>query len=1447
MAVNEVQLTISVGDNGSLGVVAKKADAAAKATGRLTKQTGQLGRTSTTTYREMQGTAGTSSNLTKNFAKQAQGIQGGLVPAYATLAANVFAITAAFGALQRAAQVEQLAAGFTFLGNTAGRTATLVAENLTKITEGALSMEQALRAASAGFSAGFSTTELERLTQVAKNAAQALGRDVGDATDRLVRGVAKLEPEILDELGIFVRLDSAVEEYAATLGKSATALTEAERRQAFLNKALEQGERKFGQLTGEVDVNPFDKLAASFNNLAKSLFKLVNEGLGPIINFFAENTVALTGALILFGSTVVKQMLPALDQLGERASASADRVAASAILMRDDALANIRVQELSLKKFKTKLPKKNIYNQIRKDIVAGTATNAQLDAGIKAVTRSVAGKSGAIARTSTKNVARIQAEIAALKEELAVLLSIQAARTGGGELFAKADIAETVAISKLYLADSAASITASKNTREAFTLARKGFKEYKKDINAAFSQEKKLSSGIFGKTLTTIKFGFDKAAAAARLFGTAIIGAIPFVGKLVLGVGVLVGALTAYFGRSKEIIAAQKELNAVLETAAEKVKQYDKEVARLEELATANDRLAIQGEIYANTLRLQAGFTTELAAGFEKLTNALVDEELKNPSFFVAIAAFIREGFLTLFEAAMERISGILEGMVIFAKLTGKFLFDILNAFGGLDVITNAAQSVSEAINETTNEMRRNRVISKIYNEALDEGGVMAERLAEKFGGKDGLTKHINALMSGPGGMHTFAQAVAIVRGELTDLAETLTVDSQNIDNLGQSFSELTRSLTKFREAEKGKDKFLTLATEIDARIELLKSIRKSVGEDEQAFRNQVELRIQDGTMDLSAFGISAEEVRKDAIGATTAFRDEFIAISDGMRLIKNRQKALKIEVAFEKAEKAAAEANREMKNILHTMKLFDRTEFAGLDFLNSIEQKHKDINSQLEKETENKALSLAIQFDLETRINRMNQNLNTNNAEQVRILKAEQKERERLFLLANQTLGIETKLAKVRNDINFIKAQEQQNNALLGAITGAQSAADAIGVLTAALSTLDKDETLKDLFKIEDAEGNIISTGLDQRIKAIKGVLGPTIEEMKKLGPEGEVVAIMIEGIFKITDAILLMRDSAVQATMAMSQAIQQAAKDEPEGFAKMLNIAQTTELIARATAVVASGIAALMNTMAAATRNRIAGIDQEIEAEKKRDGKSAESVSRLQQLEKKKDALKRKEFEQKKKAMMAEVVMATAMAIASAAPLLLPPFTGFGIALIAMIASLGAAQLAIISGMTYQGGGASVGGGGTPSKISAGERGSTVDLATSQSSRGEIGFMRGERGMGQAENFRPTGAFTGYRNRAEGGNTGFIVGEQGPELFVPQVPGTIVPNDDMAAGGGTANVTFNINAVDAAGVEDVLLQQRGNLIGMIREASNSYGQTFLEDVDTSVYSPQGAGVSRY
>jgi hypothetical protein len=51
---------------------------------------------------------------------------------------------------------------------------------------------------------------------------------------------------------------------------------------------------------------------------------------------------------------------------------------------------------------------------------------------------------------------------------------------------------------------------------------------------------------------------------------------------------------------------------------------------------------------------------------------------------------------------------------------------------------------------------------------------------------------------------------------------------------------------------------------------------------------------------------------------------------------------------------------------------------------------------------------------------------------------------------------------------------------------------------------------------------------------------------------------------------------------------------------------------------------------------------------------------------------------------------------------------------------------------------------------------------------------------------------------------NKPYIVGEQGPELFIPRSTGTVIPNSALTNGGsgigsGGGTVVYNINAVDA------------------------------------------------
>ena len=71
-------------------------------------------------------------------------------------------------------------------------------------------------------------------------------------------------------------------------------------------------------------------------------------------------------------------------------------------------------------------------------------------------------------------------------------------------------------------------------------------------------------------------------------------------------------------------------------------------------------------------------------------------------------------------------------------------------------------------------------------------------------------------------------------------------------------------------------------------------------------------------------------------------------------------------------------------------------------------------------------------------------------------------------------------------------------------------------------------------------------------------------------------------------------------------------------------------------------------------------------------------------------------------------------------------------------------------------------------------------------------------------------------------------------------------MPNDQMKQS-APVNANISISALDASGVEEILVAQRGNIIGMLREAVNSYGEDFYEDIDTAVYTPSSAGAGKY
>ena len=319
MAKNKVFIDVVVDDQGTTKRVAVNA----KKLGIALDKTGE---SALTADRRMKGASQQSANGTKNFSKMAQGISGGLVPAYATLAAQVFAVSAAFQFLKSASEVKNLIAGQEALGAATGVAYKTITNSIREATDGQISYTEAARAAAIGTAAGLNPTQLDKLGNAAKNASFALGRDLTDSFNRLIRGVTKAEPELLDELGITLRLADATEEYARVLNKPVKELTQLERTQAVANDVLEQAERKFGAIEKIMDPTAasLNQFLVSFESLINSIKVGVVGALTPIFDFLSQRTLSLTAALGLFALPIIKSILPSFDDWKEKSRETFD-------------------------------------------------------------------------------------------------------------------------------------------------------------------------------------------------------------------------------------------------------------------------------------------------------------------------------------------------------------------------------------------------------------------------------------------------------------------------------------------------------------------------------------------------------------------------------------------------------------------------------------------------------------------------------------------------------------------------------------------------------------------------------------------------------------------------------------------------------------------------------------------------------------------------------------------------------------------------------------------------------------------------------------------------------------------------------------------------------------------------------------------------------------------
>ena len=303
---------------------------------------GGLGGNAGRASRALGNTSGSARGATRNFAAMAK--VGGTLPImYAAIASNVFVLQAAFEQLKMGDQLNRLEQFGSIVGAKTGTPVQSLALALQEAAGYAISFEEAMKQASMASAYGFDTQQIKDFGLVARRAAAVLGVDMTDALNRVIKGVSKQEIELLDELGVTIRLNDAYTAYVNKLNAANTGITyninslsTFQKQQAYANAVVAESTKRFGYLDEVLRATPWEQFAAMADSALRKVQQAAAKYLGPTI-------ASITAA---FGPTQASGSLDAataqqasIDQMNVKDSNAAVQNIAAAQKGLDDALA----------------------------------------------------------------------------------------------------------------------------------------------------------------------------------------------------------------------------------------------------------------------------------------------------------------------------------------------------------------------------------------------------------------------------------------------------------------------------------------------------------------------------------------------------------------------------------------------------------------------------------------------------------------------------------------------------------------------------------------------------------------------------------------------------------------------------------------------------------------------------------------------------------------------------------------------------------------------------------------------------------------------------------------------------------------------------------------------------------------------------------------------------
>ena len=716
-------------------------------------------------YDIARGSAGATGASGRDFANQSRGLDG-LVRLYATYAANLFAAGAAFRALSDAADTSNMIQGMNQLGAVTGLALGSIAKNLMTATDGAISMREAMEATTKGTAAGLSGKQMEQLGQVANKASKALGVAMPDAISRLTRGISKLEPELLDELGLFTKIGPATEDYARSIGKTAAQLTDFERRQAFANAVLKEGIDKFNSI--DIPANPYDKLLASLKNLSFVALDLTNKFLVPLVSVLSQSPAGLLAIVTAIGASIVKSAIPALGHYRENLKKTAEQSTEAFTRMytnQQDAFSTMAadraaVAERDFKKQKDIQSKLQALAATGKTFAKGTKVDytglaskdpfALTDTEIK----SLEGRVRTLAKSNKEEAERLKAHLANLKAIRAQSAAIgdMASKTlidSSEKWWSTAFANDVINKSKL---QNIAKDTIRSNVAETQSLLgmRAAWAKLNEDLAASKEGYLKVKTGVdeHGKAMT-------QNAPKLTTFDRVLVRASATAGMFVQKLGTTISAFGSYGMAIGAAVAAFGILDAILTKTGKETTAFNAAIDGVTEAVASATRTL-------DYLRKQPAIGTASIAGFLALTNAS--------------------------QAVTDSIETQIKTTKDLLKVTKDSGWDdftnVLSGIFNQDIASKGAKSLATTVQSQLQVFREagmGEEAGKAFKDAIGVQSLDLETVTDRF-------------KTSTAAQDKYAASVKVLQNKLGEINNSLQNFKNNIDALTKSYDEFIQS-----------------------------------------------------------------------------------------------------------------------------------------------------------------------------------------------------------------------------------------------------------------------------------------------------------------------------------------------------------------------------------------------------------------------------------------------------------------------------------------------------------------------------------------------------------------------------------------------------------------------------------------------------------------------------